>query len=76
MRALHECRLEDMGRYDRVKVECQCGRTVLLPPSALDDLTNYLPVLDLKPRLRCDGCGEKGKAEVSVIWATYAARRG
>jgi hypothetical protein len=75
MRTLHECRLEDIGRFDRVKVECQCGRTVLLPPSALDGLPNHLPVLDLKPRLRCDGCGEKGKAEVSVIWATYAARR-
>ena len=56
MRALHECRLEDIGRFDRVKIECQCGRTVLLPPSALEGLPNDLPVLDLKPRLRCDGC--------------------
>jgi small subunit ribosomal protein S21 len=30
MRALFECRLEHIGRYDRVKVECACGRAVLL----------------------------------------------
>jgi hypothetical protein len=76
MRAFQECRQEDIGRFDRISVACQCGRTVLLHPSAPDGLPNNLPVLDLKPRLRCDGCGEKGKAEVSVIWATYAARRG
>jgi hypothetical protein len=61
VRALEQCRLEDIGRFDRVKVECQCGRTVLLPSSIFNGLPNDLLVLDLRGRLRCDSCGEKGK---------------
>jgi hypothetical protein len=30
MRAPFECRPEHIGRFDRVKVECACGREVLL----------------------------------------------
>ena len=36
MRALYECRLEHIGQYDRVKVECACGREVLLPLEAFN----------------------------------------
>jgi hypothetical protein len=25
---------------------------------------------------RCNSCGEKGKVLVSVVWASYSARRG
>ena len=76
MRALSQCRLEDIGKFDRLKVDCPCGRTVLLPPSALDGFPGYLGITDLQPRLRCDDCGERGKAIVSVVWASYASRRG
>ena len=44
------------------------GRTVLLPLSAFYG--------DLKRRLRCDGCGREGRADISVVWASYSARRG
>ena len=30
MRALFDCRLEHIGKFDRIKVECGCGRTALL----------------------------------------------
>jgi hypothetical protein len=59
-----------------VKVECQCGRTAMLPPSAFDGLPNYPHVIDLKERLRCDNCGERGRVMVSVLWADYPSRRG
>jgi hypothetical protein len=49
---------------------------VLLPPGAFDGLPNYLPITSLKPHLRCDGCGEKGKVDISVVWADYSGRRG
>jgi hypothetical protein len=74
--SLWDCRLEHIGRYDRVRVARQCGRVVLLAPGAFDGLPNYLHVVDLKYRLRCDHCGERGKVMVSVLWAGYSARRG
>jgi hypothetical protein len=76
MRALFECRLEHIGRLDRVKVECACGREVLLEASAFHGLSNHTRVLDLNRRLRCDGCGQKGHVDISVVWASYSARRG
>ena len=76
MRALFECRLEHIGRYDRVKVECACGREVLLSLDAFNGLPSNTRVLDLKRRLRCDSCGERSRVMVSVVWADYAARRG
>jgi hypothetical protein len=39
MRALYEHRLEHVGRFDRVKVECQCRREVLLRLDAFAGLT-------------------------------------
>ena len=76
MRALFECRLEHIGRYDRIKVECACGREVLLSLEAFEGQPSNARVIDLKRRLRCDGCGEKGRVMVSVVWADYAGRRG
>jgi hypothetical protein len=68
-----ECRLEHIGKYDRVKVECGCGRTVLLPLSAFDGLPRDTHVVDLKRRLRCDSRNEKGHVDVPVVWADYTA---
>jgi hypothetical protein len=69
-------RLEHIGRYDRVKVECACGHTVLLSLDAFSGLTSDTRIIDLKRRLRCDSRGEKGRVMVSVVWADYSARRG
>ena len=76
MRGLWECRLEHMCKYDRIKVECGCGRTALLPLNAFYGLAHNTHILDLKRRLRCDSCGRKGHVDVSVVWADYASRRG
>jgi hypothetical protein len=54
MRALFECRLEHIGRFDRVKVECQCGREMLLSLDAFAGLPSNTHVIDLKRRLRCE----------------------
>ena len=48
MRALFECRLEHIGKFDRVKVECACGREVLLSLEAFAGLPSDTRVLDLK----------------------------
>ena len=75
MRPLYAARLEHIGPADRVKVECACGHVELLAASAFDGLPSYEPVLDLKHRLRCSACGEKGRVDVSVEWAGYKPRR-
>jgi hypothetical protein len=74
MRALFECRLEHIGHYDRVKVECACGRTVPLSVEAFAGLSSNTRIIDLKRRLKCDSCGERGRVMVSLVWADYAAR--
>jgi hypothetical protein len=48
MRALFECQLEHIRRYDRVKVECACGREVLLSLDAFAGLPSNTRVIDLK----------------------------
>jgi hypothetical protein len=52
-----EFRLEDISRYDRVKVECACGREVLLSLDAFAGLSSNARIIER--RLRCDRCGEK-----------------
>jgi hypothetical protein len=62
------------------------GRTLkvycaALPPRALltreallrAGLIPATKVLDLKARLRCRGCGRKGRAVVSIKWRTQSA---
>jgi hypothetical protein len=66
MRALSECRLEHVGRFDRVRVECGCGRTVLLEASAFNSVPVYPFVLDLKRRLRSVCRGDSGHNQVGV----------
>jgi hypothetical protein len=63
--------IEDLERGDFVKVDCvACHRVALLTPEALlrQGLRPVAKVLDLKGRLRCRGCGRKGRAEASVKW--------
>jgi hypothetical protein len=59
-----------------VKVDCAAWHHVALPtPEALlrVGLSPAAKVLDLKERLRCRGCGRKGRAIVSVKWRGQGA---
>ena len=56
---LFECRLGRIGRFDRVKVECTCGREVLLSFVAFNGLPSDTRLLNLKPRLHCESCGAR-----------------
>jgi hypothetical protein len=49
---------------------------VLLPLDAFNGLPSNTRIMDLKRRLRCDSRSQKGHVDVSVIWASYSARRG
>jgi hypothetical protein len=64
MRGLWECRLADIGRFDR---ECGCGRTVLLPLEAFAGCPGHTRIVNLKRQLRCDNCGRKGHVDISDI---------
>ena len=71
MLPLYATRIEDLGQGDFVKVDCAaCHHVALLRPEALlrAGLSPAAKVLDLKGRLRCRGCGKKGRAVVSVKW--------
>jgi hypothetical protein len=66
---LYAARLSDLGPGDFVKVDCvDCQHIALLTPDALlrARLIPATKVLDLNSRLRCRGCGRKGRAVVSV----------
>jgi len=71
MLPLYAARIEDLGSGDFVKVDCSaCQHVALLTPEALlrFGLSPAAKVLDLKGRLRCRGCGRKGRAVVSIKW--------
>ena len=59
----------DLGPGDLVKVDC--AAVALLTPEFLLrlGLSPQVEVLDLKERVRCRGCGPRGRAVVSVKWA-------
>jgi hypothetical protein len=61
---------------DLVKADwAACHHVALLTPEALlkVGLNPAAKVLDLKGRLRCRGCGRKGRAGVSVKWRGQGA---
>jgi hypothetical protein len=69
MRPLYAAKLEDLGPADRIKVVCGACKHVALIAAAGLGQSAHTSVLDLKHLLRCQGCGAKGRAVVSVIWA-------
>jgi hypothetical protein len=72
VRPLYAAKLEDLGPAGRIKVECGgCKRVGLIAAAGLG-LPSHTAVLDLKHVLRCQGCGAKGRAVVSVLWADSA----
>jgi hypothetical protein len=68
MRAMYEARIEDMSAADRLRVECVCGRVALIAVNGLG-LPPYLRVQELKRRLRCENCGERGKVDLTIVWS-------
>jgi hypothetical protein len=73
---LYAARIEDLGSRDFVKVDCAaCSHPALLTPAFLArlDLGPREKVLDLKDRVRCRGCGVRGRAVVSIKWGKDAA---
>jgi hypothetical protein len=71
MLPLYAARIEDLGQGDFVKVDCAgCHHVAPLTPEVLlrAVLSPAAKVLDLKGRLRCRGCGRKGRAVVSIKW--------
>ena len=71
MQPLYLVRIEDLGQGDFVKIDCAaCHHVALLTADALLKLglSTAVKVLDLKTRVRCRGCGAKGRALVSVRW--------
>jgi hypothetical protein len=72
---LYAARIADLGPGDFLKIECTaCGHAELLATDMLRikglALPPYTPVLDLEPKLRCRECDARGKAVVSVRWAS------
>jgi len=69
---LYLARIGDLGRGDQVKVNCgACDHVALLTPDALLIRLGGdrgAKVLDLEERLRCGGCGRRGRAVVSIKW--------
>jgi hypothetical protein len=66
---LHAARIEDLEPGDLVKVDlAACRQVALLTREALAraGLSPAAKVLDLKVRLRCRGCGRRGRPVVSI----------
>ena len=64
---LYLARIEDLRQGEFVKVDCAaCHHVALLTAEALLrlGLSPGVKVLDLKGRVRCRGCGAKGRAVV------------
>ena len=69
---LYAARIEDLGPGDLVKIDCgACTHTALAAPAFLNQLglSPRHKVLDLQDRVRCRGCGVRGRAVASVKWA-------
>jgi hypothetical protein len=73
---IYLARIEDLASGDLVKIDCAaCSHTALLSPAFLSrlGLSPREKVLDLKGRVRCRGCGARGRAVVSIKWARSVA---
>jgi hypothetical protein len=71
MQPLYLARIENLRHGDLVKVDCAaCRHVALLVPGFLLrlGLSPQVKVLDLTTRVRCRGCGVKGRAVVSIKW--------
>ncbi len=77
MLPLYLARIEDLGHGDLVQVDCAaCHHVALLTPDFLLrlGLSGQAKVLDLKGRVRCRGCGARGRGVVSIKWRRQSAQ--
>jgi ribosomal protein S27E len=75
MAPLYAATIENLGPGDFVKIDCTgCSHTALLTSEFLAHLglESRQRVLDLRDRVRCRGCGVRGRAVVSIKWARDA----
>jgi hypothetical protein len=63
---MYETRVKDLAPADRLKIQCVCGRIALIAVNGLG-LPPYLRVLELKRRLLCENCGERGKVNLMIV---------
>lgn len=72
MRAFYDARVIDLAAGDFVHVECVCGHDELLTAAMLRTagLSDHEFIKLIGRRLRCRECDAKGKADVSIRWAT------
>ena len=73
---LYLARIDDLGPGDFVKIDCAaCSHTALLSTAFLSrlGLDPREKVRDLKNRVKCRGCGARGRAVVSIRWAKSVA---
>jgi hypothetical protein len=73
---LYLARIEDLGPGDFVQVDCAaCSHTARLTPAFLSrlGLSPEEKVLDFKDRARCRNCDLRGRAIVSIKWASQSA---
>jgi ribosomal protein S27E len=71
MLPVYLARVGDLEQSDFVKIDCAaCHHVALMTPAALLKLglSPATKVLDLTMRVRCRGCGARGRAVVSVRW--------
>ena len=71
MQPLYLTRIEDLRHGDLVKVDCAaCHHVAVLTSDFLLrlGLSPGVKLLDLTGRVRCRGCGARGRAVVSVKW--------
>jgi len=71
MQPLYLARIEDLRCGDLLRVDCAtCHHVALLTPELLLrlGLSPQAKVLPLKWRVRCRGCGARGRAVVSIKW--------
>jgi hypothetical protein len=87
---LYAAKVKDLGPSDFVKIDCaafcrrllrssadlRCSHTALLTSAFLArlGLEPRHRVLDLKDRVRCRGCGVRGRAVVSIKWERIPSR--
>jgi rubredoxin len=70
---LYAARIEHLGPGDFLKVDCgACSHTALLTREFVErrGLEPDRKFLDLKDQVRCRRCGVRGRAVVSIKWAT------
>ncbi len=60
-------RMEDLKRWHRIVVRCQCGHVGVIPAPRLKfGRPGYSRLKDLELRFRCKGCGTRGDHSVTI----------